>query len=89
MVGMQGHYFTSFKVPDTYGVYKFVVSYHRPGYTALDVVKRVSSPSMLASSLLYCKCVSSESCCLSVLFTVACLCAPAACRCDAACGPER
>lgn len=62
MVGMQGHYFTSFKVPDTYGVYKFVVSYHRPGYTALDVVKRVSSPSMLASSLLFCKCVSSESC---------------------------
>ena len=31
-------------MPDTYGVYKFVVSYHRPGYTALDVVKRVKSP---------------------------------------------
>ena len=38
---LQGHYFTSFKVPDTYGVYKFVVSYHRDGYTTLDVVKRV------------------------------------------------
>ena len=43
---LQGHYFTSFKVPDTYGVYRFVVSYHRAGYTALDVVQRVCPPSV-------------------------------------------
>jgi oligosaccharyltransferase complex subunit beta len=37
----QGHYFTSFKVPDVYGVYKFMVTYHRQGYTALDLTQTV------------------------------------------------
>ena len=35
--GAQGHYYTDFKVPDVYGVYKFMVTYHRTGYTALDL----------------------------------------------------
>lgn len=38
----QGHFYTAFKVPDVYGVYKFVINYHRAGYTPLELAKTVS-----------------------------------------------
>ena len=37
-----GTYTTAFQVPDVYGVYKFVVEYRRPGYSALSVSQQVS-----------------------------------------------
>lgn len=47
---MQGRYFTSFKVPDMYGVYKFMVTYHRTGYTALDLSQTVRCPQFSVSA---------------------------------------
>ena len=41
---LQGHYFTSFRAPDVYGVYKFTVTYHKQGYTALDLTQTVCPP---------------------------------------------
>ena len=37
-----GSYTTAFQIPDVYGVYKFVVDYRRPGYSALHVSHQVS-----------------------------------------------
>ncbi|KAF3435620.1 hypothetical protein FNV43_RR22711 [Rhamnella rubrinervis] len=37
----KGHYFTSFKVPDVYGVFQFKVEYHRLGYTSLSLSKQI------------------------------------------------
>lgn len=34
-------YSTTFKAPDTYGVYQFKINYHRPGYTFLDIATKV------------------------------------------------
>lgn len=39
---MQGLYYTSFKVPDVYGVFQFKVEYQRLGYTSLSLSKQVS-----------------------------------------------
>ncbi|KAK6150956.1 hypothetical protein DH2020_015888 [Rehmannia glutinosa] len=38
----KGLYYTSFKVPDVYGVFQFKVEYHRLGYTSLSLSKQVS-----------------------------------------------
>lgn len=37
----QGRYFTSFKVPDVYGVFQFKVEYEKLGYTSLSLSKQV------------------------------------------------
>ncbi|VFQ72151.1 unnamed protein product [Cuscuta campestris] len=37
----QGVYYTSFKVPDVYGVFQFKVEYQRPGYTSLSLSKQI------------------------------------------------
>jgi oligosaccharyltransferase complex subunit beta len=37
-----GRYVARFKVPDVYGVYKFVVDYNRIGYTHLSSINQVS-----------------------------------------------
>ncbi|KAF5178825.1 Dolichyl-diphosphooligosaccharide--protein glycosyltransferase subunit [Thalictrum thalictroides] len=37
----KGLYFTSFKVPDIYGVFQFKVEYHRLGYTSLSLSKQI------------------------------------------------
>jgi len=38
----EGKLTTQFKIPDVYGVYKFLVDYHRLGYTHLYSVQQVS-----------------------------------------------
>lgn len=38
---LQGLYYTSFKVPDVYGVFQFKVEYQRLGYTSLSLTKQV------------------------------------------------
>ncbi|KAK4258685.1 hypothetical protein QN277_005108 [Acacia crassicarpa] len=37
----KGHFFTSFKVPDVYGVFQFKVEYQRLGYTSLSLSKQI------------------------------------------------
>ncbi|KAH9624665.1 hypothetical protein KSS87_001675 [Heliosperma pusillum] len=37
----KGHYFTSFKVPDVYGVFQFKMEYQRLGYTSLSLSKQI------------------------------------------------
>ncbi|PON76882.1 Dolichyl-diphosphooligosaccharide--protein glycosyltransferase 48 kDa subunit [Parasponia andersonii] len=37
----KGRYFTSFKVPDVYGVFQFKVEYNRLGYTSLSLSKQI------------------------------------------------
>ncbi|PIN02319.1 Oligosaccharyltransferase, beta subunit [Handroanthus impetiginosus] len=37
----KGHYYTSFKVPDVYGVFQFKVEYQRLGYTSLSLSKQI------------------------------------------------
>ncbi|KAL5169180.1 Dolichyl-diphosphooligosaccharide--protein glycosyltransferase subunit [Glycine soja] len=37
----KGHYFTSFKVPDVYGVFQFKVEYEKLGYTSLSLSKQI------------------------------------------------
>ncbi|MED6204147.1 Dolichyl-diphosphooligosaccharide--protein glycosyltransferase 48 kDa subunit [Stylosanthes scabra] len=37
----KGYYFTSFKVPDVYGVFQFKVEYERLGYTSLSLSKQI------------------------------------------------
>ncbi|RDY08938.1 Dolichyl-diphosphooligosaccharide--protein glycosyltransferase 48 kDa subunit, partial [Mucuna pruriens] len=37
----KGHYFTSFKVPDVYGVFQFKVEYNKLGYTSLSLSKQI------------------------------------------------
>ncbi|CAK8576553.1 unnamed protein product [Lathyrus sativus] len=37
----KGRYFTSFKVPDVYGVFQFKVEYNRLGYTSLSLAKQI------------------------------------------------
>ncbi|KAJ4963775.1 hypothetical protein NE237_023714 [Protea cynaroides] len=37
----KGHYFSSFKVPDVYGVFQFKVEYNRLGYTSLSLSKQI------------------------------------------------
>ncbi|KAL7231951.1 hypothetical protein ACSBR2_010049 [Camellia fascicularis] len=37
----KGLYYTSFKVPDVYGVFQFKVEYHRLGYTSLSLAKQI------------------------------------------------
>ncbi|KAF1899073.1 hypothetical protein Lal_00019194 [Lupinus albus] len=37
----KGRYFTSFKVPDVYGVFQFKVDYHKLGYTTLSLSKQI------------------------------------------------
>ncbi|KAK6125476.1 hypothetical protein DH2020_040784 [Rehmannia glutinosa] len=37
----KGLYYTSFKVPDVYGVFQFKVEYHRLGYTSLSLSKQI------------------------------------------------
>ena len=41
---MQGRFFKRFKIPDVYGVFKFVVDYHRLGLTHLELTQQVSDP---------------------------------------------
>ncbi|KAJ4966917.1 hypothetical protein NE237_018766 [Protea cynaroides] len=38
---LKGRYFTSFKVPDVYGVFQFKVEYQRLGYTSLSLSKQI------------------------------------------------
>ncbi|KAL0916857.1 hypothetical protein M5K25_014403 [Dendrobium thyrsiflorum] len=38
---LKGLYFTSFKVPDVYGVFQFKVEYQRLGYTSLSLSKQI------------------------------------------------
>ncbi|GER50391.1 glycosyltransferase 48 kDa subunit-like protein [Striga asiatica] len=38
---LQGLYYTSFKVPDVYGVFQFKVEYQRLGYTSLSLAKQI------------------------------------------------
>lgn len=45
----QGHYFTSFQVPDVYGVYKFMVTYQKQGYTALGLTQTVPTRRILTT----------------------------------------
>ncbi|KAK7264321.1 hypothetical protein RJT34_31928 [Clitoria ternatea] len=37
----KGNYFTSFKVPDVYGVFQFKVEYNKLGYTSLSLSKQI------------------------------------------------
>lgn len=37
-----GLFFKQFKVPDVYGVYQFIVNYHRHGYTSIELHQHVS-----------------------------------------------
>ncbi|KAJ8770696.1 hypothetical protein K2173_021343 [Erythroxylum novogranatense] len=37
----KGLYYTSFKVPDVYGVFQFKIEYHRLGYTSLSLSKQI------------------------------------------------
>ncbi|KAF9620256.1 hypothetical protein IFM89_010991 [Coptis chinensis] len=37
----KGLYYTSFKVPDVYGVFQFKVEYHKLGYTSLSLAKQI------------------------------------------------
>nr|KYP66054.1 Dolichyl-diphosphooligosaccharide--protein glycosyltransferase 48 kDa subunit [Cajanus cajan] len=37
----KGRYFTSFKVPDVYGVFQFKVEYEKLGYTSLSLAKQI------------------------------------------------
>ncbi|KAL5562610.1 hypothetical protein UlMin_032357 [Ulmus minor] len=37
----KGLYFTSFKVPDVYGVFQFKIEYNRLGYTSLSLAKQI------------------------------------------------
>ncbi|XP_019413864.1 PREDICTED: dolichyl-diphosphooligosaccharide--protein glycosyltransferase 48 kDa subunit-like [Lupinus angustifolius] len=37
----KGRYFTSFKVPDVYGVFQFKVEYHKLGYSTLSLSKQI------------------------------------------------
>lgn len=39
---LQGLFTTRMKVPDVYGVFKFVISYHCLGYTSIEESKQVS-----------------------------------------------
>ena len=39
---LQGLFSTQMKVPDVYGVFKFVISYHRLGYTSIEESWQVS-----------------------------------------------
>ncbi len=39
---VQGQFSTRMKVPDVYGVFKFVISYHRLGYTSIEESWQVS-----------------------------------------------
>jgi len=49
----QGRYFTSFKVPDVYGVFQFKVEYEKLGYTSLSLSKQViAGPLMIFSIFL-------------------------------------
>ena len=45
----QGRFFKRFKIPDVYGVFKFVVDYHRLGLTHLELTQQVSDPIPLLS----------------------------------------
>lgn len=38
---MQGRFFTQFKIPDVYGVFKFVIDYKRPGLTPLQLSEQI------------------------------------------------
>ena len=38
---MQGTFSTTIKVPDVYGVFKFLVTYSRSGYTAIELSEQV------------------------------------------------
>jgi len=38
----KGVFSTKFKIPDVYGVFKFVINYHRLGYTNLELSEQVS-----------------------------------------------
>ncbi|XGW10729.1 hypothetical protein V3C99_012330 [Haemonchus contortus] len=42
LVGKNGRFSTRFKLPDVYGIYKFLVDYRRVGYTHLYDVQQVS-----------------------------------------------
>ncbi|GFH25490.1 dolichyl-diphosphooligosaccharide--protein glycosyltransferase 48 kDa subunit [Haematococcus lacustris] len=37
----QGNFSVRFKVPDVYGVFKYVLTYRRPGYSYVDLVQQV------------------------------------------------
>ena len=39
----QGHFSTSFEVPDVYGVFQFKVDYKRLGYTTISLAEQVRS----------------------------------------------
>ncbi|PIA52531.1 hypothetical protein AQUCO_01000421v1 [Aquilegia coerulea] len=41
LTDQKGLYFTSFKVPDVYGVFQFKVEYQRLGYTSLSLSKQI------------------------------------------------
>ncbi|KAJ4459938.1 putative Dolichyl-diphosphooligosaccharide--protein glycosyltransferase 48 kDa subunit [Paratrimastix pyriformis] len=41
-VDLNGVYSAQFRAPDVYGIYKFGVNYHAPGYNPLNVVQKVS-----------------------------------------------
>ena len=39
---VQGRFFTRFKIPDVYGVFKFVIDYKRLGLTHLELSQQIS-----------------------------------------------
>lgn len=39
---MQGNFSTKFKVPDVYGVFKFVIQYSEPGYNHIELSKQIA-----------------------------------------------
>jgi oligosaccharyltransferase complex subunit beta len=38
----QGNFSTKFKVPDVYGVFKFVIEYTEPGYNHIELSKQIA-----------------------------------------------
>jgi Oligosaccharyltransferase 48 kDa subunit beta len=38
---LQGNFSTKFKVPDVYGVFKFVIQYSEPGYNHIELLKQI------------------------------------------------
>jgi oligosaccharyltransferase complex subunit beta len=40
-LALQGNFSTKFKVPDVYGVFKFVIQYAEPGYNHIELSKQI------------------------------------------------
>ena len=42
----EGTFKVNFRVPDVYGIYKFVIDYHRPGFSVIESTTVVWSCNM-------------------------------------------